>query len=91
MLAQADRIILVFYETWLFLTLVLWRQNGMSDSHEGLVAFAEKMASTFDIHDLLQNWADSNFINAALANHKQAIANSMRDLQRSVDNRATSS
>jgi hypothetical protein len=84
---QVDRVAQVFYDTWLFLTLVLWRQAGMPDSDEALTNFASNMAKTFNINELLEHWADPSYISATIGNSQRIIEKGMEELLEKVKGR----
>ncbi|KNB17560.1 hypothetical protein FOXG_15062 [Fusarium oxysporum f. sp. lycopersici 4287] len=70
----------VFHQSWIFLTVALWRHNGLPDNDERLVEFANRMADAFNVQDLLTQWGSEDYATQILNTNRTMIAQDMRDI-----------
>ncbi|AEO71869.1 uncharacterized protein THITE_2093364 [Thermothielavioides terrestris NRRL 8126] len=76
-----------FYATWIFLNVVYWRLAGIPRLREALIAFVEKMAAKFNIHDLLENWADPAYIYQVVSSNRNFVQDTVAKLREKVNRR----
>uniref|UniRef100_A0A0D2XKT3 Uncharacterized protein n=1 Tax=Fusarium oxysporum (strain Fo5176) TaxID=660025 RepID=A0A0D2XKT3_FUSOF len=77
----------VFCCTWIFLTIDLWRRNGLSDDDERLLEFAKRMAEAFGINNLRNNWGSNDYATQLITKNRSLIAQDMRNIMDAVHKR----
>ncbi|KPA36242.1 hypothetical protein FLAG1_11006 [Fusarium langsethiae] len=77
----------VFRQSWIFLTIALWRHNGFPDDDEKLIEFAQSMAEVFKVEELLTNWGSEGYATEILSNNRAIIAQDIHDIIEAVHKR----
>ncbi|KAF4950558.1 hypothetical protein FGADI_8117 [Fusarium gaditjirri] len=77
----------VLCSSWVYLSIALWRQNGVLYDEERLFEFAERIASEFGIRNLQTNWNNEAYATGFITNNRVIIAEDMRSIMEAVRKR----
>ncbi|KAI7763788.1 hypothetical protein LZL87_014228 [Fusarium oxysporum] len=77
----------VFWRSCIFLTIALWRRNGLLDDDERLLKFAERMAKEFNINNLPTNWNNKDYATGFITTNRALIVEDMHNMMKAVRKR----